>query len=125
MFNEGYGLDDLSCPEGEEWDFNAMACVTAGQAVIPAPAPPQNLPVPTAPPSQSLPVPVPAPLPQTFFQKYKTPIIVVGAILVTGALAYWVSDSGGSSATPNPIAKAIKKVRRKLRFKKRKFKRAA
>lgn len=32
------GLEPLNCPPGEEFDLNAMACVTAGQAVTPVPS---------------------------------------------------------------------------------------
>lgn len=112
-----FGFDDLTCDAGEEWDWNAMACVTAGQAVTPTPPlpPPSQMPIPSLPPAP-MPAPTPAPAPPTFFEKYKTPILVVGAIVVAGTLAYWVSDSGGSRATPN-VAGTLKRWRKKGRKK--------
>lgn len=98
-----FGVDPMSCDEGEEWDWNAMACVTAGQAVIPTPQlpPPQPMPLPGPMPlPPPPPPPTPAPAPPTFFQKYKTPILVVGAVVVAGALVYWISDT--REATSNP-----------------------
>jgi hypothetical protein len=57
----GYGADPISCGPGEEFDWNAMACVTAGQAVTPTPPLPSTVPIPLPKPG---PGPAPAPAPQ-------------------------------------------------------------
>ena len=103
-----FGVDPTECDVGEEWDWNAMACVTAGQAVTPTPQlpPPSALP---PPPSFPSPAPAPAPVPPpSFFEKYKTPILVVGAIVVAGTVAYLIADSRSTAATPNKKRGTVK-----------------
>lgn len=99
-----FGVDPITCDVGEEFDWTVMTCVTAGQAVTPTPQLPPPLPMPQPPvPMPAPPPPPPTPAPPTFFQKYKTPILVVGAVVVAGAIVYWISDT--RSATPNPSRK--------------------
>lgn len=61
-FGFGQGLTPIQCDDGEEWDWNAMACVTAGQATVPA-IPSTPVSIPTSIPSLPLPSPPPPPPP--------------------------------------------------------------
>ena len=107
-----FGIDPTECDAGEEWDWTAMACVTAGQAVTPTP----QLPPPSAfPPPPQFPSPAPAPAPApppTFFEKYKTPILVAGAVAAALVVGYMITPSESASRAPTPNKSRPKSMRK-------------
>lgn len=105
MSYAGLGTDPVACDVGEEWDWNAMACVTAGQAVTPSPQLPQNVPVPLPKPvPQGQPAPGPGSAPvvqQASALEQAAPWLLGGAVLL-GVLALALSSR---RASPNPRRK--------------------
>jgi hypothetical protein len=105
------GVDDLTCGEGEEWDWNAMTCVTAGQAITPTPQPP---PAPLPPFVTTPPIMAPPPVEPTFYEKYKTPILVAGAVAAALVVGYLVTPSTATSNARRPpkpwMCKCVKGV---------------
>lgn len=94
----GFGLDDLSCPPGEQFDFTSMQCVTAGQAITPVPplpsAPPPLPPLPSPPPP-----PAPPPPASMADQLRQYAPWLLGGAVVLGAVV--ILSRGGTRATPN------------------------